>query len=335
MNDHSNQANVEEENNVLNSTVQPKTVVDMTNLTGGESKLNILPSAILAANMFNMTNKLGSIEVELPIMNIKVVVNPISSMSELEAKTISGSIHVYMEKNLRLFYDHTEFPPEAGINSFETFLEKMTDTDFKVIAYALTKASFKTLQESSFICSNEKCSNPDKERIFKFTISTQNLDIHFPRAPFDSPSKDHTKDLFIDEMGNLKINYKFDCLRDKFNILSAKTNEDIRHNLSTIRTLMPRIELIKLFIDSVEITNPQDGTVIKLTSQDEIVVFLSKLNTSSKELINASTTKYINHLMGWTPTFSTDLICPHCKNKTVWEDIDLIVEFFLKLSTVY
>lgn len=321
--------------NILESVVQPNNTVDMTNINNTENKLNILPSAILAANMFNTTNKLGSIEVELPIMNKKVVVNPISSMTELEAKTISGSVHIYMEKNLRMFYDYSEFPAELGINSFETFLEKMTDTDFKLLSYGLLRSSFKTLQESTFMCSNENCTNPDPERLFKFTIQTQNINVNFPREPFVSPSNDHTKDLFIDELGNLKINYKFDCLRDKFSILSSKTNEEIRHNLSTIRTLLPRIELLKLFIDSIEITNPIDGSTIKLNTQDEIVVFLSKLNTSSKELINASTTKYINHLMGWNPKFSTDLICPHCQNKTVWEDIDLIVEFFLKLSTLY
>lgn len=321
--------------NILESVVQPNNTVDMTNINNTENKLNILPSAILAANMFNTTNKLGSIEVELPIMNKKVVVNPISSMTELEAKTISGSVHIYMEKNLRMFYNYSEFPAELGINSFETFLEKMTDTDFKLLSYGLLRSSFKTLQESTFMCSNENCTNPDPERLFKFTIQTQNINVNFPREPFVSPSNDHTKDLFIDELGNLKINYKFDCLRDKFSILSSKTNEEIRHNLSTIRTLLPRIELLKLFIDSIEITNPMDGSTIKLNTQDEILVFLSKLNTSSKELINSSTTKYINHLMGWNPKFSTDLICPHCQNKTVWEDIDLIVEFFLKLSTVY
>ena len=321
--------------NILESVVQPNNTVDMTNINNTENKLNILPSAILAANMFNTTNKLGSIEVELPIMNKKVVVNPISSMTELEAKTISGSVHIYMEKNLRMFYNYSEFPAELGINSFETFLEKMTDTDFKLLSYGLLRSSFKTLQESTFMCSNENCTDPDPERLFKFTIQTQNINVNFPREPFVSPSNDHTKDLFIDELGNLKINYKFDCLRDKFSILSSKTNEEIRHNLSTIRTLLPRIELLKLFIDSIEITNPMDGSTIKLNTQDEILVFLSKLNTSSKELINSSTTKYINHLMGWNPKFSTDLICPHCQNKTVWEDIDLIVEFFLKLSTVY
>lgn len=310
-------------------------VIDMTNITKEKGTLNILPSSILAANLFNGSNKLGSIEVDLPILNSKAITNPISSVSELEAKTISGSMHVYMEKNLRLFYNFTEFDSALGIDSFEEFCRRLTDTDFQTIVFGSLKSSFKTLQESSFVCTNAKCNNTDPAKVFKFTIETKNIVANFPKAPFVSPSNDHTRDLFIDELNGIKINYKFDSIGDKLKILSTKSNEEIRNNLAKIRTLLPKAELITTYIDSIEIDDVANQKIIKLTSSDEIIVFLSRLNTSAKEVINNSTNTYINHMNSWKPTFSTELECPHCKNKMTWEDIDLIVEFFLKLSTLY
>ena len=317
------------------STIENKNeVLDLTKVgISEEKKVSILPPALLAAKALNKRNVIGIQEVHLPVMNTVIKCYPISNIDDIMIKTISGSISAYNEANLKLFYNHCEFKPEAGAQTFELFISKLTEADFRTMLYGIMTASFKSLDENRFICKNEKCPNPDENKVFDFTPSMKNINISFPQAPFVSPSNDHTKDLFIAETDIMKINYRFCTLEDKIERFKQKSNDEIRKNLIEFGIMLPKTELTIDYIDSVEIAG--DDAVYNISNPEDIKLFISALDVTSREEIEKLNDKFISFIDGWIPTFSTEIVCPHCKNSQNWGDIDIYVEFFRKFTAIF
>ena len=317
---------------IENSNNQP--AVDMSNIAQKEEKkVNILPPAILAAKFLNKKNTIGQIEVDLPVLNKKVKCNPISGINETIIKTISGSITSYNDANFRLLYSHLEFEPECNINSYEEFLLKFNEADFRTALYGVMKASFKQLEENSFECKNKDCPNPNDNKIFNFTPLMKDIKITFPREAFVSPSNDHTKDLFVAENGQLTINYKFDSMATKIKLFKPKSNEEIRKNILNTGMMLPKNEITTSYIDSITVKG--DDEVFEITSQADITLFINSLDVTSREEVEKLNNRFINHIDGWVPSFSTTVKCPHCGKTQEWEDIDIYVEFFRKFTAIF
>lgn len=309
--------------------------LDLTTLVKqGEQGVSILPPELLAASLFNTKNKLNSIEVQLPVLNEKIICNNIESLDEVTVKTISGSLQMYIDENIELFWNSITFPETSWVKTIEDF-KQLSEADYNTAVYGVMRASFKTLNQSTFICGNQKCSNTDPERKFKFTPTMNMINIDYPQGIFKSPNNDFRRDTFISEIGNLTITYKFDCIGDKLELFRNKSNEEIRQNIRTIRSLISKLETTPIFIDSITITDPSLEQPIVLKNKNEIMIFIHKLNTTSKELVEESNNRFIDYILGFKPTFSAKIPCPHCNQMTDWKDIDLMVEFFLKVSTIY
>lgn len=316
------------------SVTQP--VMDLTKLNARNEKVtNILPPALLAAKLLNKRNSLGNKEVHLPVANYKVLCKSIPSIDNVEIKTISGSMHAYNAALLKLFYESCVFPPEAGINSIDDFVSKLAEADFKTINYGIIQASFKNLETTSQICKNEKCTNPDESKIFTFQPLASDLEIHFSTAPFESPNKDFTKDLFIYDDEILTIKYKFDIIGQRYQELKKYSNNEIRDNLVNFGALLPKEAILPFFVDSVIIKGDESIETQELTNPTDIALFFQKLDTTSREIFESINDKYIDHILSWQPTFSMKVECPHCKNKMDWRNIDIFVEFFRKFIAIY
>lgn len=306
--------------------------MDLTNLSETNQTVNMLPPELVAANLFNKKNMIGSIETQLPVLNETIVCNPIGSLDEITVKTITGSIQMYIDTNIELFYKCMVFPETSWVKTIEDY-KQLTEADHMAAIYGVMSASFKTLNNSSFKCKNEEC--PNETKIFKVTPRMDQIKIEYPQGIFDSPNKDFRKDSFISELGNITITYKFDTIGERLEIFKNKSNEEIRNNIQKIRALITKLETVPLFIDSIKIEDTSLEKPIILNNKNEIMIFIHKLNTSSKEIIEASNNKYIDHILGYQPKFSAEIECPHCGTMNSWEDIDLMVEFFLKISTIY
>lgn len=308
--------------------------MDLTNLVKSEKEVNMLPQELIAANLFNKKNTIGSIETQLPVSNMIVTCNPMGSLDEITVKTITGSIQMYVDANIEVFFSCMRFPEDSWVKNLNDF-KQLPEADYMAAVYGVMKASFKTLNNSSFRCKNENCTNPDENNVFKFTPTMNMIQIEYPQGIFDSPNKDFRKDTFVSELGNITITYKFDSIGERIDIFKNKSNEEIRNNIQKIRALVSKIETIPLFVDSITITDESLDKPIVLSTKSEIMIFIHRLNTSSKEIIEASNDKYIDHILGYQPKFSAKIECPHCKQINDWEDIDLMVEFFLKISAIY
>ncbi len=317
------------------STIVPgnQEVLDLTKVgIRDEKSASILPPALLAAKALNKRNRIGIQEVHLPILNVKVQCSAIANIDEIMIKTISGSMTAYNDANFRLFYKHTEFPAEANINSYEDFL-RITEADFRTLLFGIMLASFKSLEESRFVCRNEKCSNPDESKVFNYTPNMSSLQILFPQAPYMSPSQDHTKDLFIAETDIMTINYKFSTIQHKVDIFRTKSNDEIRQNLINHGMMLPKTELTINYIDSIAVKD-EDQTY-KCVNPDDIKLFISSLDVTSREEIEKLNDRFITYIDGWIPSFKTIVTCPHCKQTQNWEDIDIYVEFFRKFTAIF
>ena len=308
-------------------------VLDLTNVGVRENKsASILPPALLAAKALNKRNKIGVQEVHLPVLNIKVHCSAIANIDEIMIKTISGSMSAYNDANFRLFYKHTEFPAESNVNSYEDFL-KITEADFRTLLFGIMMASFKSLEESRFVCRNEKCPNPDESKVFNYTPTMNLIHIHFPQAPYMSPSQDHTKDLFIAETDIMTINYRFSTIQHKVDIFKTKSNDEIRQNLINYGMMLQKTELTINYIDSIVVKDEEE--TYKCVNPEDIKLFMGSLDVTSREEIEKLNDRFITYIDGWIPTFKTTVTCPHCSKTQDWEDIDIYVEFFRKFTAIF
>lgn len=317
------------------STIVPgnQEVLDLTNVGVRENKsASILPPALLAAKALNKRNKIGVQEVHLPVLNVKVHCSAIANIDEIMIKTISGSMSAYNDANFRLFYKHIEFPAEANINSYEDFL-KITEADFRTLLFGIMMASFKSLEESRFVCRNEKCPNPDESKVFNYTPTMNSINIQFPQAPYMSPSQDHTKDLFIAETDIMTINYRFSTIQHKVDIFKTKSNDEIRQNLINYGMMLQKTELTINYIDSIVVKDEEE--TYKCVNPEDIKLFIGSLDVTSREEIEKLNDRFITYIDGWIPTFKTTVTCPHCSKTQDWEDIDIYVEFFRKFTAIF
>ena len=317
------------------STIVPgnQEVLDLTNVGVRENKsASILPPALLAAKALNKRNKIGVQEVHLPVLNVKVHCSAIANIDEIMIKTISGSMSAYNDANFRLFYKHIEFPAEANINSYEDFL-KITEADFRTLLFGIMMASFKSLEESRFVCRNEKCPNPDESKVFNYAPAMNSIYIQFPQAPYMSPSQDHTKDLFIAETDIMTINYRFSTIQHKVDIFKTKSNDEIRQNLINYGMMLQKTELTINYIDSIVVKDEEE--TYKCVNPEDIKLFMGSLDVTSREEIEKLNDRFITYIDGWIPTFKTTVTCPHCSKTQDWEDIDIYVEFFRKFTAIF
>lgn len=308
---------------------------DLTNLgTKTENSFSILPPALRAAKALNKKNAIGTFEVTLPVLNTKVICKPFSNIDDLTVKTISGSMSAYTDANFKLLYKHAEFSDIEM--SFEKFKYTLTEADFRTLLYGIMRASFKKLEENAFRCKHKTCPNPDEGKMFTINPEMDKIEIVFSRAPFVSPSNDHTKDLFIAEANGFKINYKFDNIEYKIDKLSQMSNDEIRNNLLTIGMMIPKTDLTLNYIDSVEVQDPDnEEEVFKVSNPNEIKLFIESLDITSRDIVEQLNDKYIDYINGWVPKFNTTVVCPHCSTSQQWEDIDIYVEFFRKFSAIF
>lgn len=315
-------------------TNTPVVAYDMTGLGKKEEKVNsILPPALRAAKALNKKNTIGIKEVTLPVMNVKVKCKAFSNIDDLTAKTISGSMTAYNDANMRLLFNHLEFPFEITL---DRFLYSCTEADFRTALYGVMCSSFKKLEENTFQCKNKNCPNPHEHNIWTEQIDMMNINIIIPQAPFISPNNDHTKDLFVAQSGILTINYKFDSLQYKMDLFNSKSNDEIRHNLSTIGMMVPKADLQMNYIDSIIVVdpeNPEEQFIIK--EENDIKLFINQLDVTSRDEIESLNARYIDHIDGWIPTFETTVKCPHCETSQKWEDIDIYIEFFRKFTAIF
>lgn len=298
-------------------------------VTEKKKKTSILSPALRAANTLNRLKKLGEKQIELPISKERLQVKALGSLSEVEAKTLIGNIRTYNLKNMQLFYECCQWETPK---SFEEFL-KYPRADFITILYGIIISTFSNLGQQRYLCPNETCPNPDKTKTFITRIQTKDLNIDFGKEQYQSHTGDYKTDNIIYDDEVLNIIYKFESMEELLNIFESKSNEEIRTNLTKWQMVVPNNELTPLYIWSLTIKDPDEDLV--LTSPLDISIFLSKLDVTAKEQVEEINRKNIEFFTKFTPKISGHVNCPHCNTQVKEEDIDLMVEFFLKISTIY
>lgn len=303
---------------------------ELTINTEKKQTKSILSPALRAANALNKMKDIGKKFIELPISKDKLTVGAISSLNELEARTIVGNVRTYNTTNMKLFYNACDFGDNP--RTYEEFLN-YTRADFITILYGIVITTFEKLAEQRYICSNKNCTNPNEDKIYSAQVQTKDLSLIHHDVEYVSHAGDYLKDLLTYNNDYLSLSYKFSTMGELLELLESKSNEELRTNLSKYQMMVPNNELTPLFIHEIKIKDGDEDIVLK-TKQD-IFIFLTKLSVGMKEEIENLNRQNVDYFKQWTPTVNGKTKCPHCDHVNIVEDIDLMVEFFLKISAIY
>ena len=208
-----------------------------------------------------------------------------------------------------------------------------TRADFITILYGIVITTFEKLAEQRYICSNKNCTNPNEDKIYSAQVQTKDLSLIHHDVEYVSHAGDYLKDLLTYNNDYLSLSYKFSTMGELLELLESKSNEELRTNLSKYQMMVPNNELTPLFIHEIKIKDGDEDIVLK-TKQD-IFIFLTKLSVGMKEEIENLNRQNVDYFKQWTPTVNGKTKCPHCDHINIVEDIDLMVEFFLKISAIY
>ena len=91
--------------NEINNLEMVEPSPELTINTEKKQTKSILSPALRAANALNKMKDIGKKFIELPISKDKLTVGAISSLNELEARTIVGNVRTYNTMNIKLFYN--------------------------------------------------------------------------------------------------------------------------------------------------------------------------------------------------------------------------------------
>lgn len=316
--------------NEFNNSMDAVQAPELNINTEKKQTKSILSPALRAAQALNKMKDIGKKLIELPISKDKLTVGAISSLNELEARTIVGNVRTYNTMNMKLFYNACDFGDNP--KTYEEFLN-YTRADFITILYGIVITTFEKLAEQRYICSNPACTNPNEDRIYSAQVQTKDLSLIHHDVEYVSHSGDYLKDLITYTNDYLSMSYKFSTMGELLELLESKTNEELRTNLSKYQMMVPNNELTPLFIHEIRIKDEDDEIVLK--TKHDIFIFLTKLSIGTKEEIENINRQNVDYFKQWTPTVNGKTKCPHCDHINVVEDIDLMVEFFLKISTIY
>lgn len=269
--------------------------------------------------------RIGSIEVHLPVLNESVKCYGVKSLTDVEIKTLAGSIHVYKTAILQAIYQAVEFNPKSSIQSFEDFI-KLPYADICMVLFGVLKTSFSTGLHNNYTC--VKCNQE-----FKSNVSMDAVQLNQVKTNYQA-KQSIFEDTFVDTvLDSIQLVFGFDQTTDKIAMLDSMSNDETREKLINFGTLFTPTEVRLTKLKKIIITI-EDGQIFTLDDKDSIKTFINQLDIGTREILNDRINKTCGLLDEYVPKFKVDINCPHCKHKMTWEDFDPMVEFFHKISTL-
>ena len=325
------------------SNVQPEEskIVEPVNINLESEKTktkNLLPAAMKAANLMNKKLSIGSIEVETLLTKRKFNITKLSVLDDATIKSLNGGLSMYTDALLKTFYKCVEVADDKPF-TYDDFLD-LPEADFTIILYAIFRASFTTLVggKRTFICTNENCPSPtedkDGNKTFTHDFTCKDLDIKFPNEAYTgSDPKTH---VFKYNREFVDFEFQFPKIGELLELLKKKSNSEVRALLSNGNALATAEELIATTLKRVTLRDDDSETLVLDTKLD-IELFLKALDVTSKEIVYEQIGVAQDEIKKWTPLVVGKTICPYCTDTSVEreENFDLLVEMFLKFSTLY
>ena len=139
--------------------------------------------------------------------------------------------------------------------------------------------------------------------------------------------------------GAFEVSYKMPLEKDKIEILSLFTDEDIKANIRANGKTIDKDGLNALYISEIRIkkvdkaeNDPEDYIV--LTDKISVIYpFLKQLPLEMRSKLNKNDVK--DMFLDFIPNFYYNLTCDHCGNEHQWQGVDPEEDFFLEILSIY
>ena len=293
-----------------------------SNQEQAKSSLGLGPKYMDALNKIISIADIRSIETELPILNTKVEVSPLTGQEEQALKTASVSPEAFLKKINELLFNHTTFE-KGQFTSYNEFLSNLYPPDKSILIWALMASTYLVLPTME-----KKCDNCSKN----YFIDASPADLLHP----DSITKGWDKDLPISEYteiqtvldGFLGFEIGMPSERDRLVITKLINPEQAKNNIESTGGLLSYVDNLVFFTKVVIVGKAEDGDrdILTNTIQD-IYPFLKNLPPKISDSIrNGIDLTVFDEYM---PTFYIEAACDHCQTVEKIQ-VDPEISFFRK-----
>jgi len=298
-------------------------VLDMLDEASGATYKNDVEEAI--ANL-NDLSSIGTVEVELPILQCRAVISPIVGNDDLIQKTLKTTGYNFIKTFNELLLKNTKF---EGIDfeSLEDFEKHLSASDKMIIIHGLLDATYSTLPEKLITCPHCKKQNP-----YTFTPSDMvHEDTYKKQWSHDEDFTEYRATKTI--IDGFDIVYKMGTEDQKLKLLKNKSTQQLKDDLQDVGGLLNNLELITLYIDKIIIGK---GKNKKIYSDDKkIIDIINGMAADLKTKVIEDQT--INEFLEYAPNYYLNVFCKDisCSKEFNWYDIDPETDFFRKSVSIY
>ena len=269
-----------------------------------------------------------AVEVDLPILQTKAIVTPVTGSEDLQQKTMRVSGSTFIRTFNELLYAHTTFD-SLKFESADDFVNHLTPPDKQMLVYALLDATFAKLPEKIISCPN--CGTKGHYEV------PPSMLIHD-----DTIEKSWAEEKDFDEyeivskiIEGFTVTYKMPTEQDRMFILEEKESSDMRSSVEDNNDIMTTLEMFCVYISKIEIKTGDDTLTLTDKIKDIIPTIKGMpLELQSKLLDDDS----VKPLVDYAPSFYLSLECDNikCDDRLFkWENISPEQDFFRKALSVY
>ena len=268
------------------------------------------------------------VEIDLPLLKTRAIVQPVSGSEELRLHTMRASGAAFIESFNKVLFEHTTFD-KLKFESVQDFQDHLTPPDKALLVYALLDATFTVLPEKMIKC-------PGCDKTDTYTPSPAELfhgdsvtDVWVHEASFED------YEIKSEIVPGFTVFYKMPTETDRINILKSKENSEMRDSIDETGNILSSMELFAAYIKRIEIVDNKEVISLTDTVKDIIPTIVGMPLELQAKLLNDET---IEEFVKYSPNFYLDISCtnPGCSLKTFkWTDVNPEQDFFRKALSVY
>lgn len=290
----------------------------------GDLKISQTSQALAALNNIAGTR---TVEIDLPILQTKATVRPVTGSEELKLRTLRASGATFVSSFTELLFEHTSFS-DVKFNNVLDFQQHLTPPDKALLVYALLEATFSKLPEKIVNCPS--CKTP-----ITFAPAPSAM-LHEDTITRTFTGDDFTAPLLIKEIiPGVIIHYGFPTEFERIQVLEAKSNEQMRNSIEENNDVLSALELFCIYIKKIEIKSGEE--TITLTDKiNEIFPTVRGMPLDIQAALLEDET--IGELIEYNPNFYLKVHCenPACEKPDFnWNAISPEQDFFRKTLSIY
>jgi hypothetical protein len=282
------------------------------------------PSYLNALKKIEGLSDSKATEVELPLLNTKAEVTPLTGKEEQSLRTASVTIDGFLLKLNELLYSHVTFR-DFTFNSFQDFLENLFPPDKSLLVWALLNSSYLTLPTLEKQC--ESCKQT--YRIEAAPMEMVHGDTLKQRwEHIETPGVFTVRQTVV--VDGIEIELQVPSEKVRVILADFLGNKGVKNNVQNTGNVFSYSDTLVYFIKSIVVGSGADAVVLRDAIAD-IYPFLKNVPPKVMDLIRSKID--ITVFDDYMPEFYLDTSCTFCgHNEKVLVDPE--TTFFRKTLSI-